>query len=208
MKKLPITLLGAAAVANNVMAEDHISVHYLNYQEYDDKVKAGDSIVSIEKSIGLDWTINLEVGYDTVSGASPSWGPTTPIASVADANNRALKTQQAQGMTDQVIRAGYDPNSSNYKVQKYELEDTRQSINGSATYRDELRNEWTFGANYSTEEDYRSLGVNAKGLYMLTPKRTAHTVWVCQLCSMRPWHLVSMKLRETRKLGKIYLLPT
>ncbi|WP_284192986.1 DUF3570 domain-containing protein [Vibrio zhanjiangensis] len=182
MKKLPITLLGAAAVANNVMAEDHISVHYLNYQEYDDKVKAGDSIVSLEKSIGLDWTINLELGYDTVSGASPSWGPTTPIAGGADANNRVTKTQQAQAMTDQVIRAGYDPNSSNYKVQKYELEDTRQSINGSVTYRDELRNEWTFGGNYSKEEDYRSIGANAKGLiYADSQKNRSYSLGISTL---------------------------
>ncbi|MCG9596212.1 DUF3570 domain-containing protein [Vibrio sp. Isolate25] len=164
MKKLPLTLLSAAAVANSTLAEDHISVHYLNYEEYDDKVEAGDSVVSIEKSFGLDWTINLELGYDTVSGASPSWGPTTPIGSAADAVNRATKTQQAQNMTDQVIRAGYDPHSSGYKIQKYELEDTRKSINGSATYRDELRNEWTFGANFSKEEDYRSIGLNGKGL--------------------------------------------
>lgn len=100
MKKLPLTLLSAAAVANSALAEDYISVHYLNYEEYDDKVEAGDSVVSIEKSFGLDWTINLELGYDTVSGASPSWGPTTPVGSTADAVNRATKTQQAQNMTD------------------------------------------------------------------------------------------------------------
>ncbi|MDN3612291.1 DUF3570 domain-containing protein [Vibrio ostreicida] len=164
MKKLPLTLLSAAAVANSVVADDHISVHYLNYQEYDDKVEAGDRILSIEKSFGLDWTINLELGYDTVSGASPSWGPTTPVGSVADANSRASKTQAAQNQTDQVIRAGYDPQRSGYKVQKYELEDTRKSINASATYRDSLRNEWTLGANFSNEEDYRSVGFNGKAL--------------------------------------------
>ncbi|MBU2896694.1 DUF3570 domain-containing protein [Vibrio hepatarius] len=182
MKKLPITLLGAAAVANNVLAEDHISVHYLNYQEYDDKVEAGDSIVSIEKSIGLDWTINLELGYDTVSGASPSWGPTTPLSGPADANNRVTKTQQAQVMTDQVIRAGYDPNSSNYKIQKYQLEDTRQSVSGSVTYRDERRNEWTMGGNFSTEEDYRSIGLNAKGLiYADSQKNRSYSLGISTL---------------------------
>ncbi len=164
MKKLPITLLSAAAMANIAMAEDHISVHYLNYEEYGDKVSAGDSVISIEQSIGLDWTLNAELGYDTVSGASPSWGPTTPVSGPNDALNRAQKTTLAQSKTDQVIRSGYDPHRSGYEIKKYELEDTRKSVNLSATYRDKKRNEWTLGGNVSKEEDYESLGVNGKGL--------------------------------------------
>ena len=164
MKKLPITLLSAAAVANVALAEDHVSVHYLNYEEYDDRVSAKDTMVSIEKSIGLDWTLNAEISYDSVSGASPAWGPTTPPASDADKINRALKTQQAQDKTNEVIRAGYDPHRDNYEVQKVGLEDTRKALSLSATYRDRLRNEWTFGGNISQEEDYKSIGINGKGL--------------------------------------------
>ncbi|CAH6834498.1 conserved exported hypothetical protein [Vibrio chagasii] len=164
MKKLPITLLSAAAVANVALAEDHVSVHYLNYEEYDDRVSAKDTMVSIEKSIGLDWTLNAEISYDSVSGASPAWGPTTPPASDADKINRALKTQQAQDKTNEVIRAGYDPHRDSYEVQKVGLEDTRKALSLSATYRDRLRNEWTFGGNISQEEDYESIGINGKGL--------------------------------------------
>lgn len=170
-KKLPITLLGVVAVSNSVIAEDHISVHYLNYEEYDDKVSAGDSVVSIEKSIGLDWTINAEFGYDTVSGASPSWGPTTPVSGPDDAALRAQKTEQAQSKTGEVIRAGYDPHRSGYKVQKYDLEDKRKSASVSVTYRDQLRNEWTLGVNISEEEDYKSMGLNGKALIYADAKK-------------------------------------
>ncbi|GEM75726.1 DUF3570 domain-containing protein [Vibrio sagamiensis] len=162
MKKLSITLL--SATANLALAEDHISVHYLSYEEYDDRVSANDTMVSIEKNIGLDWTLNAEISYDGVSGASPAWGPTTPPASDLDQINRALKTQQAQSKTNEVIRAGYDPYRTGYEVQKVGLKDTRKSINLSTTYRDKLRNEWTFGVNASQEEDYESLGVNGKSL--------------------------------------------
>lgn len=182
MKKLPLTLLGAAAVANNVMAEDHISIHYLNYQEYDDKVEAKDSVFSLEKSIGLDWTINVEVGYDSVSGASPAWGATTPVETVPDAINRAQKTQAAQAKTDQVIRSGYDPHASAYKIQKVPLEDKRKSFSASATYRDEDRNEWTLGHNFSVEEDYQSLGLNGKGLiYADSQKNRSYSLGVSAL---------------------------
>jgi len=182
MKKLPLTLLGAAAVANNVMAEDHISVHYLSYQEYDDKVEAGDRVVSFEKSIGLDWTLNVEVGYDTVSGASPAWGPTTPIYGEADAINRAEMTEKAQAKTDQVIRSGYDPHASGYEIQKVPLKDKRVSFSGSATYRDEDRNEWTFGHNFSVEEDYESVGINGKALiYADSQKNRSYSLGVATL---------------------------
>ncbi len=72
--KLPLTLLGTVAIAGSAAAADHISVHHMNFEEYGDKVRAGDNIVSFEKSFGLDWALNGEFGYDTVSGASPAWG--------------------------------------------------------------------------------------------------------------------------------------
>lgn len=182
MKKIPLTLLGAVAVASNALAEEHLSVHYLGYDESDGKVEAGDAIVSFEKNIGLDWTINLEMGYDTVSGATPAWGPTTPSAGPADSAARAAKTLAAQNQTNEVIRAGYDPNKSNYKVQKYNLEDTRKSFSGGFTYRDELRNEWTFGANISKENDYESLGVNGKALiYADSTKNRSYSIGVATL---------------------------
>lgn len=170
-KKLTLTLLGTVAVTGIVSltpetahAADHISLHHMNYEEFDDKVKAGDNILSLEKSIGLNWTITAELGYDTVSGASPSWKKTTPVASYQDQVNRAYSTATAQSQTDQVIRSGKDPYRDGYKVQKSNLEDTRYSASANVTYRDRKRNEWTLGGNYSQEEDYKSMGINGQVL--------------------------------------------
>ncbi len=122
MKRIPITLLSAAAVANVALAEDHISVHYLSYEEYDDRVSANDTMVSIEKSIGLDWTLTMrDKLHDSVSGALTNVGTNDTSASNADQINRALKTQQAQNKTNEVIRAGYDPHRSGYEIQKVGL---------------------------------------------------------------------------------------
>jgi len=170
-KKLTLTLLGTVAVTGigsmtpgAAHAADHISVHHMSYEEFDDKVKAGDNILSLEKSIGLNWTITAELGYDTVSGASPSWKKTTPVASDQDQINRAYSTATAQSLTDQVIRSGKDPYRDGYKVQKSNLEDTRYSASANVTYRDRKRNEWTLGGNYSQEEDYKSMGINSQVL--------------------------------------------
>jgi len=170
-KKLTLTLLGTVAVTGigsmtpgAAHAADHISVHHMSYEEFDDKVKAGDNILSLEKSIGLNWTITAELGYDTVSGASPAWKKTTPVASDQDQINRAYSTATAQSLTDQVIRSGKDPYRDGYKVQKSNLEDTRYSASANVTYRDRKRNEWTLGGNYSQEEDYKSMGINSQVL--------------------------------------------
>ena len=163
--KLPLTLLGTVAIAGSAAAADHISVHHMNFEEYGDKVRAGDNIVSFEKSFGLDWTLNGEFGYDTVSGASPAWGPTTPSAGNQDLIERGRRTQAAQDATTEVIRAGYDPYRDAYAIQPFELEDKRKSVAANLTYRDRQRNEWTLGANFSQEEDYESIGTNAQVLF-------------------------------------------
>lgn len=176
-KKLSLTILTTAAVSVPAIGADHISQHYMNFEEYGDKIRAQDLVTSIEKSFGLDYTLAVELGYDSVSGASPSWGPTTASTGDADLVNRHNKTVQAQKLTDEVIRAGYDPHRDNYAVQKYDLEDTRQSINARLTYRDEKRNEWTFGGNYSKEEDYVSMGMNGQVLfYADSRKNRSYTV--------------------------------
>ncbi|QUM84542.1 DUF3570 domain-containing protein [Moritella sp. 28] len=156
--KLPLTLFGL--VAGSVSAADHVSIHHLSFEEYGDKIKAGDNILSLEKNIGLDWTITAELGYDTVSGASPAWVPTTPSSGVI----AGKRTQEAQDKTSEVIRAGYDPYRGNYEMRPVELEDTRYSAATNVTFRDKDRDEWTLGVNYSQEDDYKSMGANAKAL--------------------------------------------
>ena len=180
-KKLTLTLLGSVAISTLAVAPcasaaDHISLHYMNFEEYDDKINAADNILSVEKNFGLNWTLNAELGYDSVSGASPSWGPTTLVSSNVDRIDRALKTRKAQAKSDAVIRAGYDPYRSGYAIQRYELEDTRYSGSLNLTYRDTLRNEWSIGLNYSQEDDYQSKGINAQALiYADSSKNRSYT---------------------------------
>ncbi|MEJ2765086.1 DUF3570 domain-containing protein [Photobacterium sp. MCCC 1A19761] len=164
-KKLPLTLLGTLAVAAPALGADHISIHHMNFEEYGDKIKAGDNILSVEKNFGVDWTITGELGYDSVSGASPAWGPTTPLSSAADLEERRRRMQAAQEATSEVIRAGYDPHRSGYQIQPYDLDDKRYSGSMNVTYRDAERREWSFGTNYSEEEDYESVGTNAQVLF-------------------------------------------
>jgi hypothetical protein len=145
-----ITLLAGSAVANYAAAESKIAVHHLEYKEYDDRVQVGDSVISIEQTFGVDYTLTANFGVDTVSGASPALQPQANASSSAQFNN-------AQGMTDEVLLS-YDPNGE-YLVKKVPLTDKRRSSDVALTIRDEDRNEYTVGGSYSSEGDYVSRGV-------------------------------------------------
>ncbi|CAA0113247.1 Uncharacterised protein [BD1-7 clade bacterium] len=161
------TALGATATtllqSLSAQAEDKIGLHYLHYQEGDDRITVGDTVLSFETDLGVDHTLAGSVGYDSISGASPAWQTTTPIESAEDLANRIRRVEQAQAATPEIILF-YEPDYRNYAVEKVELEDTRTSADVAWTSRDKKRNELTVGINYSEESDYVSAGGNVQYL--------------------------------------------
>lgn len=156
MKKgMCLTLLAAGAMSSGAVAEGKIGVHYLYYQEYDDRVTVGDSVISIENNFGVDYTLTVNLGHDSVSGASPALQAVLPRSGLSAGD--VAQFNNAQAATDRVL-LGYDPNAE-YEVRKVDLEDTRKSGDFALTMRDEERNETTFGASYSEESDYVSRGI-------------------------------------------------
>lgn len=150
-----ITLLAGSAVATCASAEDKIGLHYLQYQEYDDRVEVGDAVLSIEKSFGVDYTLTANFGVDSVSGASPALQSQTARSSLSAGD--LAQFNNAQKATGETLLA-YDPNAQ-YSVKKVALTDKRRSWDMALTMRDEERNELTFGGSYSSEGDYVSRGV-------------------------------------------------
>lgn len=165
MKKLlKITVLSGSVAAGGTQADDKITLHHLHYQENDDRVKVGDTVVGFEYNIGVDHTISGSLAYDSISGASPAWQTNTLYATHTDVEQRAEKTTAAQSLSPHTILA-YDPNGRDYQVKNVHLTDIRKSADISWTSRDSERNELTFGINYSQESDYLSYGINA--IYLL-----------------------------------------
>ncbi|MCV6587612.1 MAG: DUF3570 domain-containing protein [Marinobacterium sp.] len=175
-KQLCLTLLTAGAVAVPVpsaTADDKLSVHYMKYREHDDKVEVGDSVVALEKDFGVDYTLNADFGYDSVSGASPALQPVRPGSSLTSVDQQRFATATTKTAATLL---GYDAGGA-YTVRKTNLTDTRKSANFSLTMRDEKRHETTVGVSYSKEEDYVSRGISGQYLwYANAQKNRSYTV--------------------------------
>ncbi len=127
MKKLPITLLSAAAVANGISWRSRLCVH-LNYEEYDDRVSAMTPWFRL-KSIGLDWTPNAEISYDSVSGASPACGALRRL--LLRCRQQIAPWKPASKLKTKLTKSsscGLRSHRDSYEVQKVGLEDTRKAL--------------------------------------------------------------------------------
>ena len=167
-KHLKITLLSAGALAGGAAhAEQSMSLHQMQYQEDDQRIKVADTSLGLKLDFGVDYSLDLSVGYDSVSGASPSWAIAEPDnATVEDWQDRKVKLLKAQQQTDQTL-LGYINNDERHYIKRYALTDVRKSVNSALTIRDSYRNELTLGLSHSREKDYQSNGLSAAYLLFL-----------------------------------------
>ena len=137
LRKLPWIAAGIGVLAaRDASAQSNIDFRYLYYQESNGRTKVLNPTVLLHEDFGLTGgALNLLIGYDTISGASPTGGYPT-----LDTTTSASGTVSASGNFPQV----------NYN-------DTRKS--GTISYAHK------FGAHlpsidvsYSKENDYRSRG--------------------------------------------------
>jgi hypothetical protein len=60
-------------VAMNASAQDYINVEFMQYDESDSRVSVSAPSLEINKDFGADYTLNVDVVLDSVSGASPTY---------------------------------------------------------------------------------------------------------------------------------------
>jgi hypothetical protein len=167
-KKIKISLLGCTAIGSGLaQAEQTLSLHQMQYQEDEDRIKVADTSLALTVDFGVDYSLDLSLGYDSVTGASPTW----QIANSGGVSNaefifRQDELKQGQAMTDETL-LGYAYDVNRYQIQRVPLEDTRKSAAAALTIRDFYRNEWTIGVAHSKESDYKSSSVSASYLLFL-----------------------------------------
>jgi len=154
MKAKASLALIAAAASSLIQAEDKISLDYLSYQENDNRIQVDDYALSIETNPNLDHQIKINVGLDTITGASPAWQPNVVQSSAP------LNVQQASSSNIY----GFD--SAGYSVKNVPLpEEQRKSAGISWLSRDQERNELSLSLDYSAEPDYVSKAIAANYLF-------------------------------------------
>ena len=134
-------------LATASLAEDYISIQYMGYDEESGQTTVHSPHIEFNKEFGADNVLHLSIGYDSLSGASPT---------MYDSFSGASATLPAGTVFASDIRYGYIP-----------YEDERTAYSAAWTTRFESRDELTLGVDYSSENDYTSRGISAEYLHYL-----------------------------------------
>lgn len=135
--QLKLSLITATLlITAQVQAEDYVSVQFLQYSENNSLTSVSAPSIMVNKDIGTDYTINMNLVSDSVSGASQTY---TDVTSGASPYSR-----------------GNGINSTDAKYSKIDYEENRVAGNILLTKRFENRDELTAGISYSAENDFYS----------------------------------------------------
>ena len=126
------TTLAALLASQALMAEDYVSIEYLQYNENDSRVSVSAPTLGISYDIGTDYNIKLEGVHDAVSGATPIWQPDTQSGASARSN------------------------SADYRYGNAAFDEGRNAASLMLTTRFENRDELYVGFDYSRESDFDS----------------------------------------------------
>jgi hypothetical protein len=120
-------LLALGATLGGVaQAENTISYQTYKYTESNDRMAVRAGDLSVEKDFGTDVTARFDIGTDAISGATPCWTAKTGYVNAYASGKCAV------------------------------ADETRNSASAGLTWRDTLRNEYTFGVASSREPDFVS----------------------------------------------------
>ncbi|HIC44613.1 MAG TPA: DUF3570 domain-containing protein [Sulfurimonas sp.] len=134
-------------VASTLQAEDYVSVQYMQYDESNNRTSISAPALTVNKDFGTDYTLNISLVSDAVSGASPT----------------AIDT--SSGASGAFKRGETTPDNVSYENIDYK--DNRLAGNILLTTRFENRDELTVGIAYSQENDFYSYEASGEYLHWL-----------------------------------------
>jgi hypothetical protein len=136
-------LLGTAGTARAADGDWSFDAGVLYYSEVD-RVRAIEPAVIVKRDLGDDASVSARVVSDTLSGATPTGA--MPASTGTTVTSPSGQSGNAAG-------AGKTPLDNSFRDQRYAL---------SVTWSRPLSQLWRLdlGANYSTEHDFQSQGIN------------------------------------------------
>ena len=134
-------------------SEDYVSVQYLQYDENNNRTSVSAPSIVVNKDFGTDYTLNVNLVLDSVSGASENW---------YDAASGASAFSRGKGV-----------NADDVKYGNVEYEDTRSAGGAVLTTRFSNRDELIVGLNYSMENDFKSAEASAEYMHWLDSSKNS-----------------------------------
>jgi len=152
--QLKLSIIACSVLAASAIhAEDYVSIQYMGYDEDSGRTTIHTPSIEINKDFGADYTLNMTLIHDSVSGASPTYYDASSGASATIPDGPSLRSDIVYG--------------------DIPYEDKRTAFAGSLTKRFESRDELTVGYSYSDENDYTSNEVSAEYLHYLDPGKNS-----------------------------------
>ena len=145
--QLRLSLATVALLATaSIQAEDFVSVQFLQYDESENRTSISAPSIMVNKDFGTDYTLNVSLVADAVSGASRNYYDSSSGASA-----------YSRGTT----------NSDDVKYDNVEYDDNRVAASVLLTSRFENRDELTVGISRSNESDFYSTEASAEYMHWL-----------------------------------------
>ena len=152
LKRLSV-IASALILTSSLCSEDFVSIQYMSYDEDSGRTTIHTPFIEINKDFGVDYTLNLSLSHDSVSGASPTYYDSSSGASATISNSTTYKSNIVYG--------------------DIPYEEDRKAISATLTKRLESRDELTFGLNYSDEDDYKSKEFSFEYLHYLDKSKNS-----------------------------------
>lgn len=163
----------------NATSSDEIGIKHTFYQENSDRMKINFTTANITADIGADYTINLSLSHDSMSGGTPVWDSISGASSgvTDDAHSGASPCIDENGLyicketRDGAILGDGHTDMSDFVYRNVDMDDKRTAGAFSVTKRTQSRDEITLGASYSKESDFKSMDGSFSYLYNLDASR-------------------------------------
>ncbi len=150
--QLRLSLAALAIITSmSAQAEDFVSIQFLQYDENENRTSVSAPSIMVNKDFGTDYTLNVSLVLDAVSGASRNYYDASSGASAFSRGTNADATDVAYG--------------------NVEYSDTRLAGSALLTTRFENRDELTVGISNSTESDFYSHEVSAEYMHWLSSSK-------------------------------------
>ncbi len=135
--QLRLSVVAATLIASMAaQAEDYVSIQYLQYDESENRTSVSAPSIIINKDLGTDYTLNVNLVADAISGASETY---------YDASSGASAYSRGIGV-----------NADDVEYGNVEYDDSRVAGGIALTKRFDNRDELTVGLNHSAESDFYS----------------------------------------------------
>lgn len=173
LKKLSILAISAATVGVpvlNAASADTVKFTQMKYQENNDRMKIDFSVLDFKKDFGTDYTLNMNLSYDSMSGGTPVWDTKSGASASATGKSNDTRCQtnptlcQDTSSNKELLSDG-ESSMNNFSYKNAQIDDTRKAVSVSLIKRTPKRDEISTGFAYSKEEDFKSMEASLGYLY-------------------------------------------